>query len=347
MKIMHLLKSSFFSGAENVVCQIISLFKNEPGFEMVYVSPDGPIRKVLEEKKIVFYPLSCFNRRNIEIAIETIKPDVIHAHDFSASVMASFQKDVRVFSHLHNNPLWFPKLCIKSIVYRCCIFRFEKIIGVSNAIYKEYYFRKSLKSKFFCLPNVVETNSVLEKSKVGGVTNVDILYVGRLAEPKNPLRFLEIVKEIYSRTELDLKTVMVGTGPLRNKCKQAIKNYNLENKVKMVGFEENPYKYMAASKILIIPSIYEGFGLVAIEAMSLGKVVLGTPVGGLADILRNGGGEVCNTNEIFVKKAIYYLNDSNARTKKSNLAIKRANMFSDVNQYKDTLKALYTSRRCK
>ena len=52
MKVLHLLASNKYSGAENVVCQIISMFKDE--VEMVYCSPNGEIENTLRDKKIKF-----------------------------------------------------------------------------------------------------------------------------------------------------------------------------------------------------------------------------------------------------------------------------------------------------
>ena len=49
MKIMHVLYSEKFSGAENVVRQIIGMFSENKDIEMVYCSPDGPIREALAE----------------------------------------------------------------------------------------------------------------------------------------------------------------------------------------------------------------------------------------------------------------------------------------------------------
>ena len=57
MKVLHLLQSNRFSGAENVVCQIIDMFRTDKDIEMVYCSPDGPIKETLTERKIRFVPL--------------------------------------------------------------------------------------------------------------------------------------------------------------------------------------------------------------------------------------------------------------------------------------------------
>ena len=57
IKVLHVLVSGTYNGAENVVCQIVDLFKSEDNFEMVYCSLDGPVRIALEERKIDFHPV--------------------------------------------------------------------------------------------------------------------------------------------------------------------------------------------------------------------------------------------------------------------------------------------------
>ncbi|MFR5984224.1 MAG: hypothetical protein ACLUG3_01310 [Bacilli bacterium] len=51
MKVMHLLATDSFSGAENVVCQIIDMYKNNENIDMIYCSPNGKIKDKLVEKK--------------------------------------------------------------------------------------------------------------------------------------------------------------------------------------------------------------------------------------------------------------------------------------------------------
>ena len=56
MKVLHLLQSNRFSGAENIACQIISMCSEEK-IEFAYASPDGPIRDALKERNIKFLPI--------------------------------------------------------------------------------------------------------------------------------------------------------------------------------------------------------------------------------------------------------------------------------------------------
>ena len=89
MKILHVLYSNRFSGAENVVCQIIGMMKKVPGVEMIYCSPDGQIREALSERGIAFEPIADLNKSELRRVIAKVKPDVVHAHDMRASFVAA------------------------------------------------------------------------------------------------------------------------------------------------------------------------------------------------------------------------------------------------------------------
>ena len=89
MRVLHLLQSSRFSGAGNVVCQIIKMFENDNALTMAYCSRDGQIRSSLEEKNIKFYPINDLNVAEVKRVINEYKPNIIHAHDMRASVIAA------------------------------------------------------------------------------------------------------------------------------------------------------------------------------------------------------------------------------------------------------------------
>lgn len=341
MRIVHLLKSDRFSGAENIVCQIIDMFKDETGVEMIYVSPDGPIHDVLDNRNICFRALREFSQHEINYTLNELKPDIIHAHDCSASVRAAISHKTKVISHLHNNPKWMQKLCINSLIYALTSSNYKKIITVSNIILSEYIFRRLIKKKCVCLPNIVDSENVITKALEGYIEPIDVLYVGRFAEQKNPLGFLRIIKEIAEQSEKTLSVIMLGVGPLRTECERYIEENKLTNSVNILGFDSNPYKYMKAAKLVIMPSLWEGFGLVAVEAMILGKTVLASPVGGLIDILKDGGGILCENEKIFIEQALHYLVNEDDRKKIGLVAVKKARRYTDKENYKRILKNLY------
>ena len=111
-RVLHLLASNSYSGAENVVCNIIENCQNK--YDMYYCSKDGAIRDVLKEKNIKFVPYKKLSIRNIRKIVRKYHIDIIHAHDFQASFIASFLKDeCKIISHLHCN---YQLLKLKSIV---------------------------------------------------------------------------------------------------------------------------------------------------------------------------------------------------------------------------------------
>lgn len=87
----------------------------------------------------------------------------------------------------------------------------------------------------------------------------------------------------------NVKLLIAGTGPLELALKSQITNSKLQTRVKMLGYvihEELP-KYLRASDIFVRPSLSEGLGNSFLEAMAVGLPIIGTPVGGVVDFLKD------------------------------------------------------------
>lgn len=332
--------SNHFSGAESIVCQIMEMFKDDPIFEMLLVCGNGPIGKQLEKKGINYKTLEKFNRRNVKKIVKEWNADIIHAHDFRASVIASEIDDVKVISHLHSNPLWLNKLNLRSLIYLVSLSHISVVLGVSKSICDEYIFSTIMKHKFKLLSNTVNSKIIQkEKSSFNIKDGIDMLYVGRLEEPKNPLEFIKIVKGI-SIDYPEVKAVMVGNGILKQKCEAYISRNDLTNNVVMVGFKDNPYPYMNKAEILVIPSLYEGFGLVAIESLIIGTPVLCSGVGGLSDIVDNKTVFRCNDVKDYVELSLDLLKTNYKKLHRQEM-IDLAKKYTDVDKYKTKLKKIY------
>ena len=270
MVILHILNSRIYSGAEHVVCSII---KNLPkDCKCVYLSPKGNIQERLEKEGIEYYGVDKLSVKTVKRAMEEIKPDIIHAHDFRASVIAAeaAKGKIKVISHLHNNPPWLKKMCINSLIYKHYAPVFWCILVVSDSVEKEYRYAEKIADKVQVVGNPFSVKEIGARGKEKIEENYDLLLVGRLTEQKNPLEFIEILKDLKDEKQLKVKAAMIGVGELYEICEKKIQQYGLQENLKMLGFQENPYKYMATSKVLCMPSKWEGFGLVALEAMSLG-----------------------------------------------------------------------------
>jgi len=107
--------------------------------------------------------------------------------------------------------------------------------------------------------------------KVGIVKNKTTVigHIGRMVDVKNPFFILEIMERLQS-VGADCVLVWLGDGMLRGKIEAYIKEHNLSNVVKLVGNTNHVAEYIGLFDVFIMPSIYEGLSLAAIEVQSLG-----------------------------------------------------------------------------
>ena len=339
MRILHLLKSDKFSGAENVVLTIMNLFPEE---EMIYASPDGPIRQVVEEAGHRFYALESSKVGSVKKAIAELKPDIIHAHDFGMATNAAWAAGkIPVIAHLHNNPPWLGEIQPKSVMFALALPRIQQVISVSESVQKEYLFGRLMNGKNTVLGNFVDVERVRRMAQEPCTCgDVDLVFLGRLSTPKNPNAFCRIIKEVTIKIP-DVRAIMIGDGDLREEIEQYIYENSLGNNIKLVGFQKNPYPYLKKARIAIMPSIWEGFGLAAVEALSLGLPVLCSGVGGLANIVTEECGKICNCTNDYVMEIEKLISNTEVYNEKSINAKRRSEDYSNMEEYRMKLKNIY------
>ena len=272
MKILHLLYSDRFSGAENVAISIIENLKNDDDF--LYVSKKGEIEKVLKERNIKYLLLDRITPFSVKKAIKEYNPDIVHAHDYIASFLAATSGfKGKIISHLHNDYPFAKKWNTYTLAYAKVSEKFNKIIVVSNAILENAIFKKKISEKTIVLNNIIDKENIKnlakEKNEFG---KFDVAFIGRLTDQKNPLAFIEIIKKISEKNP-EIKAIMMGDGELRDECEEKIRELKLEKNLTLAGFAKNPFPTIKNSECVIMPSKYEGLGLTAVESLILGKPV--------------------------------------------------------------------------
>jgi glycosyltransferase involved in cell wall biosynthesis len=112
-------------------------------------------------------------------------------------------------------------------------------------------------------------------------------YVGRLCEQKAPERLIEACLRLMPEMP-DLHLLMVGDGPQRAVLQQRLENVGLGSRVTWLG-EVEATQFMPAMDMFTLPSRYEGFAYVLIEALQAGLPIVATPVGGARESVLPGG----------------------------------------------------------
>ena len=342
MKVMHVLNSRIYSGAEKVVCQIIKAFRGD--VEMVYCSPDSDIvRQMLAEQDVTFLPMKEMGTAELKRVIAEQKPDLIHAHDMRASFFSALCCGrIPLVSHIHNNAYDARGLSPKTVAYLLAGFKAKHILWVSNSSYEGYAFHKLFAKKSSVLYNIIDTEVIFDKKAQDENTyDYDMIYVGRLTFQKDPQRLMRLCARLKERKP-DLKVAIVGTGELEEELKQLCRELNISENVNFLGFQTNPIKMVHDAKAMILTSRWEGTPMCALEAMALGTPVVSTPSDGMTDLLDDGvNGYLTDDDAVMAEKLLAIMKDPAHRNYLGENAKKKFAEINDAPKYKQAIYDCY------
>ena len=113
-----------------------------------------------------------------------------------------------------------------------------------------------------------------------------VLCVGRLVPQKGVEYFIRAIP-IIARRFPEAKYIIVGEGWSRDILEAEARASGHANKIRFTGFasDKEVIDLMTSADVLVVPSIYEPFGIVALEGMATGVPVVASQVGGLAEII--------------------------------------------------------------
>lgn len=341
-KILHICKNGGYSGAEKIAITIIEGSKEE--YDAVYASPKGYVCEVLREKGIFFHSLGeKLTIRSVRKAVNDVKPDIIHAHDYRASIIAGIVagKKIVVISHLHNNAPWIRRHGVKTLGYAAVSVFFYRVIAVSPSIVYEFAFSNIIKKRCVIEENPVDAQKIKKMANEESFFEpFDIIFLGRLEEAKNPLGFVDIV-ELVSEVLPETRAVMVGDGSMVQSVKGRIREKHLGTVIEMKGYLSNPYTVLRHSKILCMPSKWEGYGLSAAEALVLGKPVVCLDAGGLRYFVDDKCGKICANLKECASEVISLLSDEHEYRSKMINAKKKGENFCSPDEYAIRIKKIY------
>ena len=342
MKVLHVLNSRIYSGAEKVVCQIIKAFRGE--VEMVYCSPDSEIvRKMLKEQDVTFVPMENMSTGELKRVIGQVQPDLIHAHDMRASFFAALCcGKIPLISHIHNNAYDARGLSPKTVAYLLAGCKAKHILWVSNSSFEGYAFHKLFGKKSSVLYNIIDTEQILEKKAADENSyDYDLIYVGRLTYQKDPQRLMRLCAALKARKP-DVKVAIVGTGELEEEVKALCEELGIGENVQFLGFQSNPIKMVHDSKAMILTSRWEGTPMCALEAMALGTPVVSTPSDGMKDLIQDGvNGYLTDDDNVMVEKILKIAREPEHRRMLSENTKKKFAVINDAPKYKEAIYACY------
>ncbi|WP_133012028.1 glycosyltransferase family 4 protein [Marinomonas flavescens] len=171
--------------------------------------------------------------------------------------------------------------------------------------------------------------------------------VGRITQGKGHKELLQAFNQLLSSQThliivggLELKTG--GDQSYADDLKRYVVDHRLEDKVTFYGFSDQPDCLLRCMDVVVIPSHLEAFGLTVIEAMAMGKAIIGSKYGAIPEILADSGIQVDPFDTVAFAKAIDFLcQNSGERERLSALSKLRAQEFFDQQKHVQSLLALY------
>ena len=156
---------------------------------------------------------------------------------------------------------------------------FRKLVVISEFMKGRLVANGIPAEKIKVKPPVIRTGETGAEDVTSG-RKIDLLYVGQLIRGKGVQMLLEAMAMMKSMRTLDI----VGTGNMEPKLKALAEGLGIADRVRFNGFQSNPQDWMRAAKCVVVPSFWqEPYGLVAAEAVALGRPVVAFAIGGLPE----------------------------------------------------------------
>ena len=231
--------------------------------------------------------------------------DILHAHTilspasfYSALASKVSRKPLVVTQHDYiyggvHGPKLFLHTMNNNTFGRFTMHSASAVIGLSSAAARFVRRFGATEAKTRIIPNSVDTTlfrpdqpNILKKK--WGIEGPVVLFVGRLTKQKRVDILLRAVREIVSDVP-NTSLALVGSGPDESALRALQAQLGLD-RIFFLGrtsWEQMRYIYPGC-KVLVLPSVYEPFGNVVLEAMASGVPVVGSNIGGMADIIREG-----------------------------------------------------------
>lgn len=273
-------------------------------------------------------------------------PDIIHIMDWSTAIVGIqlakqfnakivFAVHLSIINYINDIPLIqeISQRIASDIEFNTCKYA-NKIIQVSN-YYSNLFPFKIFQNKTEVVYNGVNIQEFKtnRKYKLPGKNKVKVLYIGRFAEMKNVQTLLQIIPK-FSNIDWLFAGGLQGSSPeLLNQIKCLSQT---KDNIFYLGYVDktNKVELMSSVDLIIMPSIHEPFGLVALEALSAGQngktILMSSFVDGMGEFLTEDSAINCGTTVESITNSINYFLSLSKKDKKKlrENGIKLANKYS-------------------
>lgn len=171
-----------------------------------------------------------------------------------------------------------------------CYNRFHQIVCVSEAVKQNFQSLIELKVPVSVIYNTIEYDKIIQASRenvdedVLATRNFKMISIGKLTHDKGIKRLLQIADQL-KKESYAFHLYILGNGPEEAELKKYTEEHGLKDMVDFLGYQENPYKYLARCDLYVCASYHEGFSTATAEALIVGTAVCTVNVSGMVEML--------------------------------------------------------------
>ena len=243
-------------------------------------------RKIVKERK------KCLTKKyDVEIAFK----------DGITAAFTGYGDSLKKYHWLHTDYTISNPVSKYSKLFQEIYLKFDKIIGVSNDVIKEFlkYYKANDTDVVY---NLIDKEKIISgslKEKVNYPKDkLNLVTVGRMHYQKGYDRLIEVLNRLNIENKLSNVLIhIVGDGPDELKLRDLVSKYNLQDKVKFLGRKANPYPYIASADLFLLPSRYEAYSIVVLETLTLKVPILACRVLSIEETLKGKYGIVVENSE--------------------------------------------------
>lgn len=314
MKILHVVGDSKFGGDSVIICRLAQLAQSL-GWQVEVLTTDPTFQEFLRKVNISVVPLEAIWReirpfqdlQGVYRLYRFLKSEnytIVHTHTSKGGFvgrLAARLANVPIILHTVHGFAFHEQSSPSALRFYATLERLAAnlcdLIVTLTEFHRQWALELGIgnKDKIVTIangisPKRVQTSLPLEQVRHFWGVNQDemvILSAARLAPQKGIEYLIDAIPFLIKHLNRPFRIVLAGDGPLSSQLEDRVKNLGVQKYVIFLGFRSDVGDLLAASDIVVIPSLWEGLSISLLEAMAAGKPIITTTIGSNIELLSN------------------------------------------------------------
>lgn len=207
---------------------------------------------------------------------------ILHAHSAVGAAICVVAGQFARFFSIHSSHFNFPRAFLRLLVP----FQSALIAG-SHTVARELSVALGVEVSSVPYGVVKPSPNRLCSAEIKDAGEIHLLFVGRLVPQKNPLALLEALNILKTRYNVSraVSLTVIGDGELRTDMESMMRDFSLDEQVEFLGIRDDWTEWLREADYLVLPSVFEGFPIVALEAVAHGTPVILGPFSGAQEFI--------------------------------------------------------------